>query len=177
MEVVLWMIIIGSSIWVLVDSKSIGVKKNQISGIGNMGPWGWFFACLLLWIIGFPLYLAKRGEYKRVNGKEGSSVVATVIGLVLVVVQVVQVAVIIMKFTGDIKIPTSKLQQEVRKNIEETFTKQPALASTRIQSFMLIHKTGNQYEGLLEVNANGATEKLVVDVTYDGKGFMWQIRQ
>jgi hypothetical protein len=174
MSVILIVIVIASSIWVLVDANNIGVKKGQIAGITNMGPAGWFFACLLLWIIGFPMYLAKRGEYKRVNQKPGGSAVATVFGLALIAVQVV---VIIMMFTGDIKMPTSELQQAVRKNIEETWAKEPALASIKIHSFLLIHKTGNQYEGLLEIAANGETEKHIVDVTYDGKQFVWQIRQ
>jgi 8-oxo-dGTP pyrophosphatase MutT (NUDIX family) len=64
---VVWFLIIGSSIWVVVDAKSIGVKRGQIKGLGNMGPWGWFFACLLLWILGFPLYLTKRNQFKRIN--------------------------------------------------------------------------------------------------------------
>jgi len=65
----IWIIVIGTSIWVLIDAKTIGVKKGQIEGLGNLGPWGWFFACLLLWIIGFPFYLAKRGELKRINSR------------------------------------------------------------------------------------------------------------
>lgn len=69
MQDLLWILIVATSIWVLVDAKTIGVKKGQIQGVGNMGPWGWFFVCLLLWIVGFPFYLAKRPEYKRVNGK------------------------------------------------------------------------------------------------------------
>ncbi len=64
-----FLLVIGTSIWVLADAKTIGVKKGQISGIADMGVWGWFFACLLLWIIAFPFYLAKRSEYKRINGK------------------------------------------------------------------------------------------------------------
>ncbi|MGV8057303.1 MAG: SHOCT domain-containing protein [Smithellaceae bacterium] len=70
MGYVIWLIVIGTSIWVLFDAKSIGVKKGQIKGIANMGPWGWFFVCLLLWIIGFPVYLAKRGEFKRINSSQ-----------------------------------------------------------------------------------------------------------
>jgi len=69
MEGLVWLIILGTSIWVLFDAKSIGVKKGQVKGLGNMGPWGWFFACLLIWIIAFPLYLAKRPEFKRINQK------------------------------------------------------------------------------------------------------------
>jgi len=69
MDSFIGLLVLGTSIWVLFDAKTIGVKKGQIEGIANMGAWGWFFACLLLWIIGFPVYLAKRGEYKRINGK------------------------------------------------------------------------------------------------------------
>lgn len=61
---VMWLIVLGSAIWVLIDAKNIGVKKGVITGMGNMGPWAWFFGCLLLWIIAFPLYLFKRGEFK-----------------------------------------------------------------------------------------------------------------
>jgi hypothetical protein len=32
-----------------------------------MSPGGWFAVSLLLWIIGLPLYLSKRGELQRLN--------------------------------------------------------------------------------------------------------------
>lgn len=174
MVIIPWLIVVGSSIWVLIDAKAIGVKMGQIKGIANNGPVGWFIVCLLLWIIGFPLYLAKRGVYKRINGKEGGSTVATVLGLVLIAVQVL---VIIMTLTGGIKMTTSDLQKEVRKSIEGTLAKEPAFASAKVLSFGLIHKTGNQYEGLLEFSVNGTAEKHAVDVTYDGKQYIWQIRK
>lgn len=69
MDAILLIVVIATSIWVLVDAKTIGVKKGQLKGIADIGPWGWFFVCLLLWIVGFPLYLAKRPELKRINGK------------------------------------------------------------------------------------------------------------
>ena len=72
MEIIILLIIFCTSIWVLVDAIKIGVKKGQIKGIADLGPWGWFFACLLIWIIGFPLYLAKRGELKRVSSAQSS---------------------------------------------------------------------------------------------------------
>jgi hypothetical protein len=64
---VIWLIIPGTAIWVYFDAKSIGVEKGKLKGLADMGPAGWFFACLLLWIIGFPLYLSKRGEYKNIS--------------------------------------------------------------------------------------------------------------
>ena len=63
------LLVIGTSIWVLFDARSIGIKKGQMKGLADMGPFGWFIVCLLLWIVGFPMYLAKRNAYKRVNQK------------------------------------------------------------------------------------------------------------
>ena len=64
-----YLMIIGSAFWVLIDASSMGVKKGQITGIGNLSPLGWFWCCLLLWIVAFPLYLSKRPELKRLSGK------------------------------------------------------------------------------------------------------------
>ena len=61
----MWLIVIGTSIWVLIDAKNIGVRKGLVSGLGNIGPWGWFFVTLLLWIVGFPAYLYYRGQFKQ----------------------------------------------------------------------------------------------------------------
>jgi len=71
-EIIILLVILCTSIWVLVDAKTIAVKKGQMKGMADMGPWGWFFACLLIWIIGFPFYLAKRGELKKVNSAQSS---------------------------------------------------------------------------------------------------------
>ena len=65
------LIVVGTTIWVFADAKGIGVKKGQLKGVCDMGPAGWGFACLGLWIIAFPMYLANRAELKRINGKHG----------------------------------------------------------------------------------------------------------
>ena len=61
------LVVLGTSIWVAVDASTIGVKKGQLKGVADMGVAGWFFTCLFLWILGFPFYLAKREELKRIN--------------------------------------------------------------------------------------------------------------
>lgn len=58
-------IIIGTTIWVWIDARTIGVRKGVIPGFFNMGVAAWVICCLGIWIIAFPGYLAKRGEYKR----------------------------------------------------------------------------------------------------------------
>jgi hypothetical protein len=59
-----WVIIIASSIWVLFDAKAIGARKVTGGGPLSMWPHEWFIACLLLWIVAFPIYLARRGPIK-----------------------------------------------------------------------------------------------------------------
>lgn len=70
MEALFSTLVIATSVWVLIDAKTIGVEKGQLGGLADIGPWGWFFVCLFLWIVGFPYYLAKRPELKRINGKD-----------------------------------------------------------------------------------------------------------
>jgi hypothetical protein len=83
MENLIWLLIIGTSIWMAFDASKIGYDKKDVKGIAGMGPAGWLFAGLLLWIITFPLYLASRNKLKeaaarkmgnqRVDGTQGGS--------------------------------------------------------------------------------------------------------
>jgi hypothetical protein len=67
MEIIIILVLIGTSIWVYFDAKAIDVKKGQVKGFLDMGPAGWFFVTLLFWIVGFPAWLAMRGKYKQIN--------------------------------------------------------------------------------------------------------------
>lgn len=60
----IWLVVLGTSIWVAIDAEQLGIKRGQLGGgLIDMGRWEWFWLCLLLWIVGFPLYLVKRSEY------------------------------------------------------------------------------------------------------------------
>jgi hypothetical protein len=68
----IWIVIIGTSIWVYFDAKAIGMKSGEVisgkmQGLDSYGPGSWLVGCLLLWIVFFPLYLMKRGEFKKIN--------------------------------------------------------------------------------------------------------------
>lgn len=67
MDLLALLVVVGSSFWVLHDARNIGIEKGQLDGIIDMGPWGWFFWCLIVWVVWFPIYLFKRGEYKSIN--------------------------------------------------------------------------------------------------------------
>ena len=66
-------VVFGTSVWVLIDSRNIGIKKGSTTGFFNMGPTGWFLACLLCWIAAFPVYLIKRREHLLAAASGGQS--------------------------------------------------------------------------------------------------------
>jgi len=77
----MWIIVIGSAIWVYIDAKTIGVRKGLIDGMFNNGPGVWCAGTLLLWIVVFPAYLIKRGALKAAvaaNAESSASPSATV---------------------------------------------------------------------------------------------------
>ena len=76
----IWVIILASAIWVYFDARNIGVKKGLVPGMGNMGPAGWFVVTLLLWIIGFPMYLLYRGKFKLAVGATSNRANAPISG-------------------------------------------------------------------------------------------------
>lgn len=73
----IWLVIIASAIWVFIDAKNIGVKKGLVPGMGNTGPWGWFFGTLMLWIVVFPMYLYYRGKFKLAIAANSTTQVST----------------------------------------------------------------------------------------------------
>jgi hypothetical protein len=66
------LVIIFSAIWVYFDAKRIGVRKGLVSALADMGPGAWALSTLLLWIIAFPMYLAKRGEFQSINSRQAN---------------------------------------------------------------------------------------------------------
>ncbi len=68
----LWLVVLGTSIWVWVDASSIGARKGLVKGVADMGPFAWFLCSLLLWIVAFPIYLAKRGAIKAAAQADGA---------------------------------------------------------------------------------------------------------
>ena len=66
MDILILLILIGSSIWVFIDAKNLGVRKVPGSkSVLNLGPGGWLACSLLLWIVAFPLYLINRAKFKE----------------------------------------------------------------------------------------------------------------
>jgi hypothetical protein len=57
-----WIMVLGTALWVAIDSSKIQLKRYK-SGI-SYGPVVLFIACAMVWIVGFPWYLAMRYKIK-----------------------------------------------------------------------------------------------------------------
>ena len=67
-------LVLGTSIWAAIDASKIGAGKVASNNWSvNTSPVQWFFLCVLLWIVFFPLYLVKRsGIRKAVIASQGT---------------------------------------------------------------------------------------------------------
>jgi hypothetical protein len=83
--VLLWIVVIGSSFWVLFDALAICDRHDISRGVA----WSRFLACLLIWIIGFPYYLATRNDMHRAKQQELGWVSWAVLGGLLVVLVII----------------------------------------------------------------------------------------
>lgn len=68
---------------------------------------------------------------------------------------------------------TDELAAEVRSDIESRLDGQ----GITITSFLLSHRGGNEYAGILETQEPLGQFTYAVDVVYDGRSFTWEIRQ
>ncbi len=58
--------VLGTSIWVWADAKTLGAERGRLKGLADMTPLEWFGCCLTIWPVGVLFYLAKREELKRI---------------------------------------------------------------------------------------------------------------
>jgi hypothetical protein len=64
-----FLVIICSAIWVGIDAHRIETRKYQLNGvcrfIGQEKPITAAIGCLFLWVIAFPIYLITKGQITR----------------------------------------------------------------------------------------------------------------
>lgn len=170
-DILAWAVIIGSAVWVFFDARSIVKQTKSIEIAEKVSPILWLIGVFAFWIVFFPLYIFKRAGYRQqeFNFKSPATAVSSSVFLGFILLCV-------LTFTGDIKLSTADLKDQVQENIVETWKGETEISNIKVHSFILFHKSGNQYEGMMDVTLDDERAKLVIDVTYDGKGFMWQVR-
>jgi hypothetical protein len=58
--------VLATDLWVYADAKAHDERGTPVvASIGSLvvdTPAAWFFGCLLLWVLFFPLYIARRNQ-------------------------------------------------------------------------------------------------------------------
>ena len=66
MQSLLYLIDVAIAVGVAFDASHLNARRGALGGgLRDMGPAGWFFACLLLWIVALPCYLTVRPRLVR----------------------------------------------------------------------------------------------------------------
>ena len=77
-------------------------------------------------------------------------------------------------FATSCSLSTNELAEEVKVSMNENWEKE-GITGIKIESFILTHKGGNEYSGILETNEEGEIFKYTVEVIYDGENMQWEI--
>jgi Mn2+/Fe2+ NRAMP family transporter len=72
---------------------------------------------------------------------------------------------------------TEQLAKQVQTNMIEHFQKEYDMILTVKVPLMLVHKGGNDYRGVVTFSYDDETEQVTVNVTYDGKVFVWEVEE
>ena len=170
----LWLILILTDIWLVIDSARLRVAFNPKQPYTALnGPVGWVICCVVLWVVVFPRYLYQRARVLKERGHyAGASAAVTWVGAVLVLLAVVCTAAPFLVPTPSL---TERLRDTVNASIQRTYQSNPAQKNIRVKSLSLAHETGDLYKGILVADVSGSEEQHVVEVNYDGKGIKWQI--
>lgn len=70
---------------------------------------------------------------------------------------------------------TNQLANEVQQNIKESWEEANIFDEFKITDLLLANKSGNEYSGILEFDADGESFKVDIEVIYDGDTFKWNI--
>lgn len=196
LNLVMLLIVVASSIWVLVDARSIGIRKSRKSGFFNLSPLGWSMATLFLWIIAFPAYLILRSKLKTkgdtnlsamhstqqstaraFNSESPSQPTQTApkspsywIGVAVLVVVAGAGLYYLWQWQS-----TQQMEQTVQTSMNKTLNNEQPFAAMglEVQKVTLVHDSGNRYFGMAKVLYKGQVHNVQIHVLYDGEHVMW----
>lgn len=84
------------------------------------------------------------------------------------------VFILMLLFVTSCTLSTNELAEEVKISMQETWENE-GVTGIEIESFLLTHKGGNEYSGILETDEEGERFIYSVEVIYDGENFKWEI--
>ena len=72
------------------------------------------------------------------------------------------------------RLSTTELAEQVEISMVETWEEQD-VQGLEVESLILVHKSGNEYSGVLKTIEDGENYSYTVSVVYDGEYFSWEI--
>ena len=72
------------------------------------------------------------------------------------------------------RLSTTELAEQVQVSILETWEDQE-VEGIEVESLILVHKSDNEYSGVLKLIEDGEDYSYTISVIYDGEYFSWEI--
>ncbi len=72
------------------------------------------------------------------------------------------------------RLSTTELAEQVQVSMVETWEEQE-IEGLEVESLILVHKSDNEYSGVLKTIEDGEEYSYTVSVIYDGEYFSWEI--
>lgn len=183
-------LVIVTAFLINAEARAVGAgAPNDIkpNGKHREGPIMWFIAIILLWIVCFPMWMFRRAQYGLRNlGFVSILVVIAYLALPIVIPTVVESAsngtsVGSPSNTG--KLSIEELKKQVVASINEDLKRKRLKVAFDIME--LKHNFDNEYVGELTIcedtdkfaNIAASSQKVAVDVTYDGRIIRWKLRE
>ncbi len=148
LDAIIVAVIVATAVWVYLDATKNNIGKiSDQKGMFNMSAGAWSIVTLLLWIIGFPAYLIKRGDLiekakdnpVEVKGRGGKASALSIIGGFWV----------LMSFGGAAFSALPGCNSEETKN----------LVGQIITDMPLVKASGVQYVAVKDVSEQGFNQK------------------
>jgi hypothetical protein len=162
-----------TSVWVTFDARRHRIPSGK-EYKSTTDAVKWLVGCLLLWILVFPVYLFKRAKTLRDRSDaSGTSRIVTAIGSLCILAVVFCTA---APFFGWQRLSADELRDQVSQSIQNTWRGNAATQDLQLKRLILVRRSGNEYTGVATADYLGREVQYAVDVTYDGKTFIWKFQ-
>jgi len=148
--------VLGCAILMAIESAKYGVGQRQDGKRGET-PLGWFLGALLLYVVVFPRYFHKRGRYGLKN-----RFLPALLGVLVFFVS----SILVSSATWNANM--EEMRENIKKHFDTVLRKD--YPNVGCQDVTLVKKDARNYRGLVTLTNGG---KFEIEVTYDGKNYMW----
>ena len=107
------------------------------------------------------------------RSKKGFAVAGIIFGILAIIGNIILIIYVALEYPNTSR---ESITNEIQKSIVEKYSETNDEIEI-VEDLVLVHKSGNDYIGSITLSSKGITEKLSVDIIYDGKAFSWKIER